>query len=446
MSDLVPAWQAEFEAEDRHTGPSLRRLILASAAIIVFGFGGFFTWACVARLDSAVPALGQIAVESKRKTVTLLDPGILQEIYVGEGDTVVAGQRLLRLDQTQAESALMSLKVQLWTARARIARLRAEQSGASGPVFPDDVLAAAAADPGVAALVENERRVFADRKTAYEGTIAVQRKEIGQLQDQIAALEAQGRSAREQLAVIERERGPIEELAAQGLALRSRVYELRRNAAAMRGAIGDVEAKQAEAGKEISQTELEIVQTTNERNQDISNDLQDAQASAADLTEKVRAGEDLLARRVVTAPQAGTVTDLKLFTPGSAMPSGQPILDIVPADDRLLLEVNVRPDDIEHVKAGQRVNIRMTSYKQHQVPVLTGRLVYVSADRQQDPKGEYFFLARAEIDPDSLSRAKAVALRPGMPVEVLILGGERRAIDYFISPITDSLRRSLREE
>jgi HlyD family secretion protein len=112
----------------------------------------------------------------------------------------------------------------------------------------------------------------------------------------------------------------------------------------------------------------------------------------------------------------------------------------------MLVEANVRPDDIEHVHPGQRVNIRLTSYKQHKVPVLTGRLTYVSADRQQDQKGDPFFLVRAEIDRDALAAIKGVALYPGMPTEVLIIGGERTAIDYFLSPITDSLRRSLHEE
>jgi HlyD family secretion protein len=140
------------------------------------------------------------------------------------------------------------------------------------------------------------------------------------------------------------------------------------------------------------------------------------------------------------------VTDLKFFTSGSSITPNQPILDIVPAEDRMVVEVAVRPDDVEQVHVGQKANIRLTSYKQHKVPVLSGQLVYVAADRQQDQKGEPFFTARAEIDQRELARLADVKLYPGMPAEVLIIGGERRAIDYFISPITDSFRRALREE
>ena len=140
------------------------------------------------------------------------------------------------------------------------------------------------------------------------------------------------------------------------------------------------------------------------------------------------------------------ITDIKFFTPGSSIGAGQPILDIVPQNDKMIVEVRVRPDDVEHVHPGQRVNIRLTAYKQHKVPILTGQLVYVSADAQQDQQGAQFILARAEIDRRELKRINNVALYPGMPAEVLVIGGERTAIDYFISPITDSLRRSFGEE
>ena len=148
----------------------------------------------------------------------------------------------------------------------------------------------------------------------------------------------------------------------------------------------------------------------------------------------------------MSAPEAGTVTDIKYFTPGSSINAGQPILDIVPNDDRMVVEANVRPEDIENVHPGQNVNIRLTAYKQSKVPVLTGRVVYVSADRQQDQRGVPFFLARAEIDPGAMAELEDVSLYPGMPADVLIIGGERKAIDYFISPITRSLDRAFREE
>src|SRR5690348_14876040 len=124
MTTATPAWQAALEAE--HRPPSMRRIVLASFVTIGVGFGGFFGWACTASLDSAVPANGAIVVASKRKTVSLLDPGTLKEILVKDGDKVTAGQPLLRLDDTQAQAQLGQLRANYWTAVAKSTRLTAE--------------------------------------------------------------------------------------------------------------------------------------------------------------------------------------------------------------------------------------------------------------------------------------------------------------------------------
>jgi HlyD family secretion protein len=443
MSQTIPAWQIEIEAQSPE--PSLRRIALASLIVIGIGFGGFFGWACIAQLDSAVPATGSIVVESKRKTVSLLDPGILKTLYVKEGDQVQLGQPLLRLDEEQILSQLGSLKAQHWTVIAKMTRLRAEQGDQHDIEFPPDLLAATA-DRAVGQLVANERRVFQDRWTLYEGTLAVQRSKISQSREQITALQAQIDAVQQRLGYTVHELEGTSELMAKGLATKTRFYELKRSEAEMRGNLGGLTAKRAETHQAIAQTELEMISTTNQRRQDISKDLQDAQSAAADLAEKIRGAEDTLAKRLVVAPDPGTVTDIKFFTPGSSIGAGQPILDIVPQNDKMIVEVNVRPEDIGHVHAGQKVNIRLTAYKQHKIPTLSGHLLYVSADRQQDPKGEPYFVSRAEIEDEALAAVKGIALYPGMPAEVLIINGERTAIDFFISPITDSLRRSFREE
>lgn len=444
MSHSIPTWQAELEAQS--PGPSLRRVILASALIIGIGFGGFFTWAFTAQLDTAIPASGTIVVESKRKTVSILDAGILKELYVKEGARVEAGQPLLRLDDAQLQSQMGSFKIQYLTATAKMARLRTEQSGQHDIQFPQELVAAAASNPAVADLVTNESRSIRDRWAAYDGMLAVQRKKIAQLDDQISALKAQADATQQRLGLTQKELVSMNELVGKGLATQARLYETQRNEAGLRGNLGEIAGKQAEARQSIAQTELEMVTTTNLRQQDISKDMQDAQAAIGDLTEKIRGVDDLLAKKLVAAPEAGIVTDIKFFTPGGSIGAGQPILDIVPQDDKMIVEVKIRPDEIEHVHAGQKVNIRLTAYKQHKVPVLTGRLVYVAADSQLDTKGDQFILARGEIDHRELARIKGVSLYPGMPAEVLIIGGERTAIDYFLSPITDSLHRSFSEE
>jgi HlyD family secretion protein len=444
MATNLPAWQIELAAEA--PAPSFRRIVLASLITIAVGFGGFFAWAFTATLDSAVPAMGSIVVQSKRKTISILEGGTLKELLVKEGDRVAAGQVLLRLDDTQALAQIEQLTAVYWGAIAKRARLNAELDDRRALVLPPELLEQAKNDSSVAAMIANEQRLFAARWESYDGTLAVQRKKIAQLNEQISGLKAQTDSTNARLDYTADEMKGIMELYAKGLTTKSRALELKRHRAELSGNLGELAGRMSEARQAIAQTELEMISTTNTRRSDDAKDLQDAQSAIADSAGKLRSARDVLLHKEVLAPESGTVTDIKLFTPGSSIGPGQPILDLVPSNGRLLVEVSVRPEDIEHVHVGQKANVRLTSYKQHKVPVLTGHITYVSADRQQDPKGEPFFVARAELDPGVLAMFKDVALYPGMPAEVLIIGGERRAIDYFISPITDSFDRALHEE
>jgi HlyD family secretion protein len=444
MISNLPAWQTTLDAE--LPAPSLRRLVRASVATVALGFGGFFLWAATAPLDSAVSANGTMVVQGKRKTVSLLESGIIKEMLVTEGSRVAAGQPLLRLDETQARVQVAALTVQRWAAISRAARLRAEQQDLRELALPPDLLEMAATDAGVAAVVAGERRLFSDRWQTFDNTMAVQRKKVAQFTEQIAALQSQSAAARIRLRNVSQQLDGVRQLIPKGYAPRDKALDLEGRQAELKGSMGEYLAREAEARENIAQAELEFTRLQSSWHADVARELQEAQAQVSDLTERLRGAADLLAHKEVTAPEAGTVTDIKAFTPGSSIVAGQPVLDLVPLDNRLLVEVPINPTDVENVHLGQKVNIRLTAYKQHKVAVLTGRLVYVSADRQTDQKGEPYFLARAEIDPDAMASLKGVALYPGMPAEALIIGGERTALDYLLSPITDSMHRALREE
>jgi len=307
-------------------------------------------------------------------------------------------------------------------------------------------LKAAEEDSSVALIADTERRVFQTRWQTYQGQLAIQEAKIAQLQEQIAAFQAQARAGEDRLRYVEEELRAVSALYAKGYERKPRVLELQRQKAELSGDIGELKAKEAEARQQIVTITAEKISTENTRRSDAMKELQEAQALLNDLAQRIRAAADLVERKEVVAPDSGVVTDIKYFTPGSSIIAGQPIMDIVPAGDRMLVEARVNPVDIENVHLGQKVNVRLVAFKASKVPVLTGKLVYVSADRQTDAQGETFFVARAELDEEALAGLGSVELYPGMPAEVLIIGGERLAIDYFLTPLENGLRRALREE
>jgi HlyD family secretion protein len=426
--------------------PSLRRIAIASALTVLLGFGGIGLWASLVPLDSAVSAQGLFVAAGKRKTVVLQDGGILSKLLVKEGEEVTTGQTLLILDDVQTRTAMNQVKAQYWGAIAKATRLRAETRDERRLVMPDDLLAAAAEDPTIAPLVRAEQELFASRWDTFDGNARISGRKIAQLQSQMTSLQLQIVTLNKRLSFTREESQTIEYLLKDGLETKSHSLDMRRGIAELEGALADAVGRNEEAGQAIEQTISELTNYAETRRSDASKDLQETQGAIADAAQRLRSAEDLLTKREILAPEAGTVTDIKFFTPGSSITPAQPVLDIVPADKRLLVEAPVAPTDIEHVHVGQKVNFRLSAYKAHRVPTVEGRLVYVAADRTQDPQGNPIFLVRAELDREALKPFPGVVVYPGMPADLLIIGGERSALDFLISPILDGMRHGMREE
>lgn len=434
------------DAGDAGRGPSFRALCLAGMATMVLGFGGLGTWAAMARLESAVPASGTLVVQSKRKTVSLLESGILRELLVSEGQRVEAGQILLRLDDGQARAAAKQARARLVGAQVRVARLSAELGEEEAFAIPE-WLVREGADDTIAPLLAAEAALFSARKASFEGAVAVQQRRIAQLEQQIAALRAQSAAHAARLGLIRQELRGVNDLLARGFATRTRALELQRNEAQLVGEIGELDARAAEAGQAIAAAEHEMLNLRTTRRNEAAREMQDAVGQVAEGRARLAATEDILRRTVVIAPEPGTVTDLRFFTAGSSIGAGQPVLDIVPVDDALLVEAAANPADVERLTLGARVNVRLVGFSHRRVPPLPGHLVYVGADRQVNGRGDTFFLLRATLDDGALSTLPTgITLAPGMPADVLVIGAERSALDYLLSPILDSLRRALRED
>ncbi|PWC80860.1 type I secretion membrane fusion protein [Azospirillum sp. TSH100] len=438
-------WTAPIDAVPAE--PSLRGTALAGALAVLAGFGGFLTWGFAASLDSAALAAGTVMVESHRKTVSHLEGGILRDLLVKDGDLVRAGQVLLRMDSTQSQAIVAQLQGQYWTALARLGRLRAEQSDAPKSLFADELVKAARDNPVAAEAMAVEDGLFRSRHDSYEAQLGIQRRQISQLRDEIVALESQRVATADRLRYTQDELRVVQGLLAKGYERKPRLLELQRNVADSEGRLGELMANKSKAEQAIAAAELTMINIGNTRRSEVSTDLQAAQASVADLSERLRSADDVLLRQAVTAPQAGRVTGLKFFTSGGVIPAGAGILDIVPQDDAMIVEARVSPHDVQNVEVGSKAMVKLTGYRQRAVPPVAGQVVSLSADQLEDERtGTYYFAARVSMDVAELKALPNVELHPGMPAEVMIHGHARRAIDYFLTPLTDGLQRAFREK
>jgi HlyD family secretion protein len=433
--------QIEYEKRLR-----LRGLIIAGTLVAAAFFGGFGAWAALAPLASAAIAPGTVTVDSHRKTVQHLEGGIIAELLVRNGDDVAAGQVLLRLEDVESRAAFDLLKGQHRALLAQEARLIAERDGESEPAFAPELLSLSA-DPAVAEILAGQRRILASRNQVLEGQTAVLHQRIRQYEAEIESLKAQIDSGEVQLRFIAEELSGVGELFEKGLEKKSRLLALKREAARLTGMQGDYQGRITQAEQGIAEARMESLSLKEQRDAEVATELREVQVELAEVTDKLRAAQSRLQRTEILAPQAGVVVNLRYFTAGGVIEPASPILEIVPAGERLVVDARLDPMNIDEVRAGMAAEVRLVAFKQRITPTIAGRVQQVSADALVDEQTmRTYYVARVEISPAELDGLNSVELYPGMPVEVMIATGERTALDYLLAPVAQSFQRAFREQ
>jgi HlyD family type I secretion membrane fusion protein len=328
---------------------------------------------------------------------------------------------------------------------AEEARLLAEREDMPTLRFPAGIEAHRARSD-LAELLGGQERIFVSGRVALDGQIGVLQQKIAQLAAQIAGIQAQLKSGETQLALINDELSGVRDLVEKGLEKRPRLLALERSAAELKGRQGEYANRIAQVREGIAEAEMQILNTRQARVEKAANEVREVQSRRSEFEERLSEAAVKLGRRDVLAPQAGTVLNLRYHTVGGVVAPGAPILDIVPGEDRLIVEAKVSPLDIDVVHSGLTARISLTAYKSRTTPQITGSVLQVSADAlTEEHTGRSYFLARIAIDPVELAKLPDVTLTPGMPADTFIETGDRTLLQYLIQPIADSFRRAFRE-
>lgn len=418
----------------------------ASIAVSVIGFGH---WATSAMIAGAIVVGGAFVATGDNKVVQHFEGGVIQRIAVHEGDVVEAGQTLIVLDDTRPAAELRRLILKRASAGALAARLRAEAKDEAKLVFPPDLLAHAD-DPVVADILRNQQLTFAASRQALMGEIATLREGVKSLERRIEGGETQIHHTREQLALLDQEIAAKSALVDRGLVTRPHVLALQRAAANLRGEIGRLTGEIGDARERISRAHEQIAALRSAAVSAAVEKLQAVDAEHRDVIEQIRAAQAVLERITITAPVRGVVVKLNYKTPGGVIQAGKSILEIVPVENELVIEVRVRPQDIDSVRRGAEAEVRLTALNRRTTPMIPGSVVYVSADSLGDQPGQRgasdAYVVRVALNGEALSRlAAGFKPTPGMPAEVYIRTTERTFLEYLMRPIKDSMERAFRE-
>ena len=427
-------------------GDGYRKLVIGGWLIIITLVSGFVAWSLLAPLNSAAVAPGTVVVNSNRQSVQHLEGGIINAISVRDGDRVEKGQPLLTLDGTQGVALLGLLEGRYEVARAEQARYFAERAGLATLHFPEDLVQKATSSEETALILDGQRNLFDARQKMLAGQTSIYENRITQSELQISGLQLQYAAKERQSALFKRELSGLQSLNAKGFAPTNKVLATQRDIAQLDAELGTVQSNIASVQQEIGEARLQILQITKTFIENVETSLKDNQTLVFDLSQQMLAARDQVARLVVRAPVSGTVVDMAVHTIGGVVPPGQRVLDIVPSDDQLVVEAQIKPTDIDGIRVGLPAEIRLNTLNSYTMAPLHGRVAYVSADRLTDARtANAYYTIRVETNPHEVENLKDVQLVPGMPAEVMVDKGSRTFFEYLLGPVGRVLNNAMRQ-
>ncbi len=416
--------------------------------IVLVGVIGFALWAFLAPLDKGVPMSGTVAKESNRKAVQHLTGGTIEDILVKEGDVVKQGQVLVRMNAVQATSQTEISRTQYFNARAMEARLIAERDGKSRVEFPP-ALEESRDDPRVSTNVALQTQLFNSRRAALQSELSGLDESIAGIKLQVAGTEASRDSKKEQISILKEQLDNMRDLAKEGYVARSRLLDLERTYAQLRGALAEDIGSIGRAQRQIAELGMKRNQRLQEFQREVRTQLSDIQKETEALSSRMKAEDFQMANIEVKSPVDGVVLGMNVFTRGGVVSPGFRMMDVVPTGDGLVIEGQLPVNLIDKVQTGLPVEFIFSAFNAAKTPNIPGVVTVVGADRLVDEKtGAPYFKVLAKVTPEGLKEMQAnkMVVRPGMPVDLFVKTGERTMMSYLLKPLIDRARTSLSEE
>lgn len=420
--------------------------VVAGYTVILLTFGVVGGWAATARLDSGVIAPGTIDVASNRKEIQHLEGGIIEEILVSEGQSVKAGDILMRLNDVQARSNLRVYTIRLHIAQAMEARLLAERRMEETLKLPEKL--EKDATPEVKAAIADQQEIFQDRISILKSQNDILQTRIEQLHKEYEGLEVQKEAYQRRVEILQERLDRLRPGLENGVVQANVFSTYEEEYVEVKANVARMDTEKAKVEKTIGETEYQIIQTQQEFKERANSEYKEVSGQIKELIEHIKVAENVLARTQIRSPVDGFAQNLRFHTTGGVIRPGDVVVEIVPVEDRMVINAHVAPIDIDSVHPGLVAEVKFSAFASRFMPIVTGEVDSVSkgtivpSDQRQPP----YYLARINVSKGMVPDEIEERLTAGMPADVIISTGERTVMDYLISPLTDAIRKSMREE
>jgi len=405
--------------------------------------GGLLLFSMLVSISGAVVATGIVTVETKYQSVQHLDGGIVKQILVKNGQHVRAGQTLVVLEETNAKADISAIRTRIADLSIQEARLEAERDGLNEMTLPRGL---DRKQPDIANAIKAQEALFKARRKTRLGEQSVLVQRIRQLEGEIRSLKAQRTARQKEREINAAELETILPLFERGYVSQQRLSPLRREEARLDGELGRLDAEMGKTQSALAESELRRAQAEKQLLSDVIEELGRVQANLAEQRQAEKKLAGVLSRTAIKAPRSGRVHGLSVHTIGAVVGPATQIAQIIPDGDRLIVQAELPPREIDRVRPGLAASILFPAFNARTTPRLTGSVVKVSPAETRDEQGRTFYTATIDITPDELAKiGTGHALIPGMPAEVFIETSSRSILSYILKPLTDTMMRSFRE-
>ncbi len=408
-------------------------------AIFAF-FIAMILWASLASIDEVTRGEGRAIPSSRLQKVQNLEGGIVAEVFVHEGEVVKAGAPLLRLDDTQFRSNAGETQADRLALQARIQRLTAQLNDASTLTLAPEIVQQA---PDIA---NGEMELFASVNKRIQSELAGLNEQLVQKKQELLDFQGKASQYRRSLGLQQQEVSMSEPLVAKGAISKVEVLRLRRGVVETQGQLDSVTLAIPRAEAAIKEIESKVSETRGRYRSEALGQLNEARTDLSKIEASGKAITDRVNRTLVTSPVRGVVQQLLVNTIGGVIQPGNDLVEIVPLDDKLLVEAKIRPQDIAFLRSGQEATVKFTAYDYTIYGGLKGTLEQISPDTVTDKDGKSFYIIRLRTDKNHLGTdEKPLLIIPGMVASVDIITGKKTVMAYLLKPILRAKAEAFRE-
>lgn len=435
--------------------------ILFGMWIAIITFCIFGVWAGIAPLDSASSAVGMVVSDSNKKFIQHKEGGIVEDIYVKDGDHVKKGQSLIKLSDASLKPQLNSYLNREIHYRAWLDRLNAEKNHSNQIHFGDDLIANIQ-DPEVNKIIMNQQTQFESRRETLEGKLSGVDQKIEQSKQEIIAGEAQKASIKRQLELTKEQVQVLSDLYEKGLTQKPRLIEQQSREANLIASLSEIDSKIMRVKQSIAELKIEKENIRSSFQSEVNREIRDVSEKLNETQEQIKIIRDQFDRLVITSPIDGIVNKIQVHSVGAVINPSNPIMSIIPENDNLVIDAFVRPQDIDSVYVGLKAKVRISAFKSRSTGPLDGTVTYVSPDITEAPsldqaqqailQQQFMYNAykvRIKVEKEQLkkiSRYRDYELYPGMQADVMIVTGERTLLQYLLDPVTTTFWHAFTEK